>query len=50
MALTEARTNLANGFKFNNFVAGKGRGLVVLLQYSSQNSHLSACLYTLAAL
>ncbi|XTI87880.1 P-loop containing nucleoside triphosphate hydrolase protein [Cenococcum geophilum] len=34
MALTEARTNLANGFKFNNFVAGKGRGLVVLLHGS----------------
>lgn len=35
IALAEARTNLANGFEFDDFVAGKGRSLVVLLQYDS---------------
>ncbi|OCL00653.1 uncharacterized protein K441DRAFT_534165, partial [Cenococcum geophilum 1.58] len=34
IALTKARTNLANGFKFNNFITRKGRGLVILLHSS----------------
>jgi len=36
MALAEARTHPASDFKFDDFVAGKGHGLVVLLQYDSQ--------------
>ena len=35
MALAEARTNRASKFEFDDFVAGKGRGLIVLLQYDS---------------
>ncbi|KAF1963459.1 P-loop containing nucleoside triphosphate hydrolase protein [Byssothecium circinans] len=31
MALAEARTHRANEFEFDDFVAGKGRGLIVLL-------------------
>jgi hypothetical protein len=34
-ALAEARTNSANRFEFDDFIAGKGRSLVVLLQYDS---------------
>lgn len=35
MALAEARTHRAKEFEFDDFVAGKGRGLIVLLQYDS---------------
>jgi hypothetical protein len=49
MALTEARTNPPNGFEFDDFITRKGRGLVVLLQYDSQDSLLYIRLHTLAA-
>jgi len=35
MALAEAYTSQVLSATFNNFVEGKGRGLNVLLQYSS---------------
>lgn len=37
MALAEARTNSATEHGFDDFIAGKGRSLVVLLQYVSPN-------------
>jgi hypothetical protein len=37
MALAEARIHRAQEFEFDDFVAGKGRGIIMLLQYDSQN-------------
>ncbi|XTI85246.1 P-loop containing nucleoside triphosphate hydrolase protein [Cenococcum geophilum] len=42
IALTKARTNLANGFKFNNFITRKGRGLVILLHSLGLGKTLTA--------
>lgn len=49
VALAEARTNSENGFEFDDVIAGKGRGLIALLQYDSQNSFLYIRLRALAA-
>ena len=41
LALAESRSGLVAGVPFDDFVAGKGRGLNVLLQYDPSPSSLS---------
>tara|TARA_R110002060_G_scaffold23625_2_gene32090 strand:+ start:173 stop:451 length:279 start_codon:yes stop_codon:yes gene_type:complete len=41
MALVEARLNPS--MVFDDFVAGKGKGLNMLLQYGPSSGHLSQC-------
>ena len=41
IALAETRLGLVSSVPFDDFVAGKGRGLNVLLQYGPQRSTLS---------
>jgi hypothetical protein len=48
MALAEAHTSRVSGATFDDFVEGKGRGLNVLLQYSSLLISISILIYQLA--
>jgi hypothetical protein len=45
MALAEAHTSRVPGATFDDFVEGKGRGLNVLLQYSSLLMSISISIY-----
>jgi hypothetical protein len=45
MALAEAHTSRVLGATFDDFVEGKGRGLNVLLQYSSLLMSISISIY-----